>query len=154
MSTDTRIMKDEVTGKYIDEYLEVSFKQIFEWNVTGEQGAAIEQILEQYTARMFDKNAVSCSGITTDPDAAARWASQFGELRISRVAGKLLRTLRDENEAFNTDTLYAAKVGPDTDGQEIVFGRTEHQVALLAGVQILRVMANDILNKGENQHHH
>ena len=150
----TRIITDESTGKHVDEYLEVIFKQIFEWDVAGAQGPAIEQLLEEYTSRIFDKSAVSCQGIITDPEAAALWASQFGELRLSNVSTKLLNALRNENEAFHVEINYSAKIGPDRDGQKRVYGRSVHQVTLLAGVQVLRETANQILNKLETEQHH
>ena len=154
MSADTRIIIDEETGKNVDEYLEVVFKQVFEWNVEGEQGSAIETLLEQYTAMIFDKSAVSCHGIISDPDAAFLWASQFGELRLSNVSARLLNTLRSANEAFNVEINYSGKIGPDREGQKRVYGRSVHQVTLLAGVQVLRETANQILNKVANQQHH
>lgn len=154
MNMYSRVIVDRTTGKNVDEYLETVFRQLFEWNVEGEQGPAIEQILEEYTTSIFAEDAVSSKGIISDPAAAVVWASQFGELDVSAVNASLVQQLRAFDKVFNVEINYSAKIGPAKAGQRRSYGRTIHQVTLLAGVQVLRETANQILNKKDNQQHH
>lgn len=147
----TRLMLNQ-DGRMVDEYLEVCFKQIFDWHVRGKQGKAVEILLDEYTVAVWGKSAVSCKGSISDINVAILWATQFGELRLFKLDAKTAEAL-NKKEGYNSELNFSGKIGPDNPRQSRVAARTAHQVILLAGIQVLRETADSLLNKADSTAH-
>ena len=150
----SRIVVDEATGMNVDECLETCFMQVFEQLTDGEEGAAIEKILNEYTSQVFGPDGVTTQGIITDISKAIQWALQFGELRIHNLSSKYIRELRDSSADYPADIAFGAKIGPDNVEQKSVCGSTLHQVVLLAAIQVLRETSYGILNSDGTETSH
>lgn len=141
-------------GRNVDDYLEGLFQQIMEWDVEGEEAPAIERVLQPYTTSLFGKSGVSCQGIITDPDRAFLWVSQFGELRIASVDANTRKLLRKQFTGYEGEINFVGQIGPDHPNHKRVFARTVHQIALLAGIQVLRETADKTLNTDAASYRH
>jgi hypothetical protein len=143
---------DESLGKYADEHLEVVFKQIYEWQVEGEQGNAIAILLDPYTNASFGDAAVAFDGALQDIDHAVRWSSQFGDVRVSAIDAQSANA--DQLGSELGSDMFGSKIENDQFKHLMVFGKTVHQAILLAGVQVLREFAHEVLNRSQNETAH
>jgi len=145
-----RLYFDKGTGKNVDEHLEAAYKNILEWNVEDEEGAAVAALLDPYSKAVFGAQAIPFKGALEDIEHAAKWVIQFGELRVFSVNDEIKRALRKSEPGIDlSNANLAAQVTRPDLKNAFVYGRTLHQVILLAGVQVLREQADVILNQAE-----
>jgi hypothetical protein len=120
---------DESLGKNVDEHLEVVFKQIYEWQIEGEQGNAIAILLNPYTKASFGDSAIAFDGALQDIDHAVRWSSQFGDVRVFAIDAKSAKDHQIGSEL--NDAKFASKIESDQVNHSIVLGKTVHQARVL-----------------------
>jgi hypothetical protein len=137
-----RIYRDENLGKNVDEHLEVVFKEVYDWEISDND--AIATLLDPYTQRIFGADYVPFATALDDLSHTIRWAMQFGELRLFPITAEDTSVIRAEfgDKIIN----YGAKIGDDKQGELRAYGATLIQVIVLAGVQVLREYAYELLN--------
>jgi hypothetical protein len=137
-----RVYMDESLNKNADEHLEVVFKEVYDWNLSDH--SAIGLLLDPYTSAIFGAAAVPFNGALEDLAHAVKWATQFGELRIIPITTDDRKSITAQvgDKVVN----YGAKIGDDREDQFRAYGDSVLQVVILAGVQVLREYAYDLLN--------
>ncbi len=145
-----RLRFDKDAGRNIDEHLEAAYKNILEWNVEDEEGAAVAALLDPYSKATFGIQAIPFKGALEDIEHAAKWVIQFGELRVFSVNDEIKSALSKSKPGIDlSNANLAAQVTRPNLKSAFVYGRTLHQVILLAGVQVLREYADVILNQAK-----
>lgn len=140
----SRVEYSEEFNRNVDSVLEVIYQQIYFQTLDDDDKVHLGELLDPYTQSMLGEHAVPFADAIHSIDHARLWTGQFGTLAIWPVEG-------DGNVRFYPSILedgctYGAKVGEECEGQSRVYGRTEHDTILLAGVQVLRDQARAILN--------
>lgn len=124
-----RVQRNKRTGRNEDEYLEAIFYEVYHAKLTTVDLGAL---LDPYTDKIFGTAAVPFANAVTDTEQAFAWALQFGNVNVFRTEDKV-------NE-------WGAKIGPDRVGQCRVNAKTLRYAVILAGVQVLREHAYEVLN--------
>ncbi len=144
-----RIYRDDTAERNQDEYLEVCFKEVYDWNISSPK--AIGEILDPLAIHAFGDAHIPFRNALADLPHAIKWATQFGELRIIPISAAELAAIKADvgEKTIN----YGAKIGNDKPGQFRAYGATLIQCVVLAGIQVLREYSYDILNKDQTTSH-
>jgi hypothetical protein len=128
-----RIVFDKQRKTMVDEHLESCYKNILEWNIEGEEGEAVEKLLDPYAVAIYGKGAILFDQSLKDIDKAFLWSSQFGNVEVF-----------DAKPTGAKQPKFGARI---TGVLSTVYGVTLHQVIILAGIEYLRQIAAKVLSQ-------
>lgn len=135
----TRLYFDESLGRQADETLETIYHQVYFQNSSVEDKKAFGPLLDEYIKRMLPQ-PIPFGSAAFEYTAAIGWLQNFkGELvgpwNIS--AGEF----HSHKELRKDGCLFGARIEQGRDWSPAVYARTEHDVILLAGIQVLRELS-------------
>lgn len=142
MDTD-RIKYHESIGMLADDYLETVYFQVYYQTSSDEDKRAFGAILDQYTKGMLQE-PIPFGNAAFSLLAARDWIKNFnGNLMVWNVSGP---ERSRHPELTEHKCRFGAKVERGIKWAPCVYARTEHDVTILAGVQVLREIAYETLN--------